>query len=89
MKDGPERDAALVIGFGPPEGGGGEGPMIMRAWARAMKSGDWEKAWSLFGEAIAAADDAHGDMDKDEDESPFGAKEKRGMGDDDEGDLEF
>jgi hypothetical protein len=68
---------AVLIGFGgeKPES---ELPMLMRALARAMKAGAWERAAKAFTAAIEAADDGTDDHD-----SPCGMKHGH-EGDDDD-----
>lgn len=89
MKDerAPERDtkgkssAALILGFGSPEGEGegmdSEGPSLMRAIDRAQAAGDSERAWKAFKEAVRACVDE----DDKEDSAP---KDRRQSAYDDE-----
>lgn len=77
------KRAALLIGFG----GGDEeesssGPGLMRALGRAIRKGDFERAWSVFEEAYAAC----GDSKKGGDE---GGDRYEGKGDDDGDELTF
>lgn len=95
MKDerAPERDtkgksAALILGFGSPEGEGeerqSEGPALMRAIDRAQSEGDSERAWKAFKEAVRACVD-----DDDEGDGEPKGERQSAYDDEDDGGLSF
>lgn len=89
-----DRKSALIIGIGsgdPSEKG--DLPMLMRAFGRAMRHDDYDKAARIFEEAIAACDETagdHDDDDNDKEDNPFYRKSRRsGHDDDDDDGLSF
>lgn len=93
MEGSDKRGGALILGFGSEpesEGGGGELPMLLRAFARALGSEDYDKAAELFEEAIAACGDGNREESGGDDRNPFGKKGGGGSyDDDDDGGLKF
>ena len=82
LDDGGGR-AALVIGFG--DKADSELPDLMRALARSLRDGDWDRAARAFKEAMHVCDDTAGD-ERDEHDHPhksYGGREKNGDRDDD------
>ena len=79
--------AALVLGFGTgdkPSGSDSQLPMLVRAFARAVREEDWDRAARALKEAINTCvdEDEYGEKKPDKgDGDPFGG---RGKGDDDD-----
>lgn len=83
------KRAALLLGFGGGDSEEGsessEGPSLMRAFARAIRDEDYDRAWRALSEAVrhcyddlASEEEGKGSKGRD----PFGSKGR----DDDEGD---